>query len=287
MEWLHLILNLIALLLWVHWRNAPTSAVSAKNKTLGTRLKQFSLRIAHGSLGLLLLATLLVGRAWFYHQIAPEVDWQPRLTLIIYTPQITTNLSLPFAWADFGKQLAFSVVSFSNWLVLYNFVLVFFSVLKPDINEARGWRHFLRGQLGIIDRLPNLLKIPLTLILGASVHYGAAWWLLQLDIMPPQTPETLMHLSSGMAILDLRIVTWCAMTVLGLYTLNSYIYFGGQKFWKIIESSGQCLLRPFHLIPMKWGKVDFTPLAGLALTWGGVLLIQPEQLNWLYQRLVG
>jgi len=38
---------------------------------------------------------------------------------------------------------------------------------------------------------------------------------------------------------------------------------------------------------MKWGKVDFAPLAGLALAWGITLLIQPEQLNWLYQRLAG
>ena len=287
MEWLHLILNLTALLLWVHWRNTPTPAVSAKNKVFGTLLKHLSLRLARGSVGLLLLVALLVGRAWFYHRIAPEVDWQPRLTLITYTPQITADLSLPFAWADFGKQLAFSVVGFTSWLVLYNFVLVFCSVLKPDIDEARGWRHFLRGQLGIIDRLPNLVKILLTLTLGAGMHYGAAWWLMQLDIMPPQTPEALMHLAGGMAVLDLRIVAWCAMTLLGLFVLNSYIYFGGHKFWKIIESSGQCLLRPFHLFPLKWGKVDFAPLAGLALAWGSALLIQPEQLNWLYLRLTG
>jgi hypothetical protein len=287
MEWLHLILNLTALLLWVHWRNTPTPAVSAKNKVFGTLLKHLSLRLARGSVGLLLLVALLVGRAWFYHRIAPEVDWQPRLTLITYTPLITADLSLPFAWADFGKQLAFSVVSFASWLVLYNFVLVFCSVLKPDIDEARGWRHFLRGQLGIIDRLPNLIKIPLTLTLGAGVHYGAAWWLMQLNIMPPQTPEALMHLASGMAVLDLRVVAWCAMALLGLYILNSYIYFGAHKFWKIIESSGQRLLQPFLLFPMKWGRVDFAPLAGLALAWGSTLLIQPEQLNWLYQRLAG
>jgi len=287
MEWLHLILNLIALLLWVHWRNAPTSSVSVKNKTTGKSLKHLGRRLAHGSVGLLLLATLLVGRAWFYHRIAPEVDWQPRLTLITYTPQITADLSLPFAWADFGKQFAFSVVSFTSWLVLYSFVLVFFSVLKPDIVEARGWRHFLRGQLGIIDRLPNLIKPLLALIMGTGVHYGAAWWLMQLNIMPPQTPEALMHLAAGMAVLDLHIVAWFAMTVLGLYILNSYIYFGNHKFWKIIESSGKYLLEPFKLFPMKWGKVDFAPLAGLALAWGITLLIQPEQLNWLYQRLMG
>jgi len=287
MEWLHLILNLIALLLWVHWRNSSTPAISSKNKGFKACLKHLGLRLARDSVGLLLLAILLVGRAWFYHRIAPEVDWQPRLTLITYTPQITADLSLPFAWADFGKQLAFSVVSFASWLVLYNFVLVFCSVLKPDMDEARGWRHFLRGQLGIIDRLPNLLKIPLTLTLGAGVHYGATLWLMQLDIMPLKTPEALMHLAAGMAVLDLHIVGWCAITVLGLYILNSYIYFGNHKFWKFIESSGQCLLRPFHLFPMKWGNVDFAPLAGLALAWGITLLIQPEQLNWLYQRLMG
>ncbi len=96
-----------------------------------------------------------------------------------------------------------------------------------------------------------------------------------------------MHLASGMAVLDLRIVAWCAMALLGLYILNSYIYFGAHKFWKIIESSGQRLLQPFLLFPMKWGRVDFAPLAGLALAWGSTLLIQPEQLNWLYQRLAG
>jgi len=287
MEWLHLILNLAALLLWIHWRDVPVSTAPVKSKSPGVRFKRLGIRLARGSLGLLLLAMLLVGRAWFYHRIAPEVDWQPRLTLITYTPQITADLSLPFAWADFTKQLAFSLVSFAGWLVRYNFVLVFCSVLKPEIDEARGWRHFLRGQLGLLDRLPALVKIPLALALGAGVHYGAAWWLVGLGIMPALAPEALLHLAGGMAVLDLRIVAWCAMVVLSLFVLNSYIYFGKHKFWKIIEATGHGLLRPFRLFPMKWGRVDFAPLAGLALAWGCALLIEPEQLNWLYQRLLG
>ncbi|MBL69043.1 MAG: hypothetical protein CMO74_11435 [Verrucomicrobiales bacterium] len=283
MEWLHLILNLAALLLWIHWRHTPAHSSGSK----AGFFKRHGTRLARGSVGLLLLAILLVGRAWFYHRIAPEVDWQPRVTFIAFTPEFSAAFSLPFTWADFGKQLAFSVISFSGWLVLYNFVLVFASTIKPATEDARRWRYFLRSQLGFLDMLPAVLIVPLAILLGASVHYGSAWWLMQLGILPGQSPEALLHLASGMAVLNLRIVAWMALGVLGLYVLNSYIYFGEHKFWKIIDSSGQAMLSPLRLFPLQWGKVDFAPLAAMAAAWGGLLLMHPERLSWLYQRLIG
>ena len=53
--------------------------------------------------------------------------------------------------------------------------------------------------------------------------------------------------------------------VLGLHLLNSYIYFGRNPFWAYITAVASQLLRLFRRLPLRYTRIDFTPLIALVL----------------------
>jgi len=284
---LHLILNLAALLLWVHWRIGPPMQQTTRRRTTGAGLTQLLLRKARSSISLLLLLGLLAGRGWFYYAVAPDLDWQPRMSLVIFSLGNLQDMSLPFDHNVFEKQLAFSFISFLPWLVVFNFCILVLSVLRPDIKEAEGWNRFLRAQLGWLDWLPAILKIPIGLIAATGLFYGAALWLQRIIILPGEldTPFELAHFAADTTAIHLWHVSWFVMGLITLYYLNSYIYFGGHNFWKTLEATGKSLLWPLNLLPLRWGKLDLAPVIGIALTYGVSILLTPEWMAWIYQRL--
>tara|TARA_B100001123_G_scaffold16303_1_gene18466 strand:+ start:257 stop:1120 length:864 start_codon:yes stop_codon:yes gene_type:complete len=284
---LHLILNFVALLLWVHWRmGLPPQQASPKRST-GARVLQFLLRKALASISLILLTVVLLGRGWFYFAVAPDLSWQPHLDMVSFSLGEFQEWSLPFDRNVLEKQLAFSIVSFLPWLVVYNFCLVLLSVLRPDLKEAEGWNRFLRQQLGWLDWLPAVLKIPIAFLLAGCLFYASAAWMQRLEILTLGTNVELAHFAGDNAAVHLRHVAWFSMGLIVLYLFSNYVYFGGQNFWKCIEATGKSLLWVLQLLPLRWRKVDFAPLLGLALAFGVSVLLVPERMGWFYHRLAG
>jgi uncharacterized protein YggT (Ycf19 family) len=62
--------------------------------------------------------------------------------------------------------------------------------------------------------------------------------------------------------------------LLVLHLLNTHIYFGKQPFWNYVNATGRTLLAPLRKIPLRTGRVDFAPVAGLALTFLAAKLLQ-------------
>ena len=83
------------------------------------------------------------------------------------------------------------------------------------------------------------------------------------------------------------LARWFVIGLIVLYYLNSYIYFGRHNFWKTIDATVKSLLWPLNLLPLRWGKLDFAPLLGIGLTYGASMLLMPERVAWIYQRLTG
>ena len=82
--------------------------------------------------------------------------------------------------------------------------------------------------------------------------------------------------------LDLRATLYLIMTLLALYLLNSYVYFGERAFWKTVNESGKRLLRPLRILPLKMGKIDLAPFIAFAMAFGLSFVLRREQLaNWL------
>ena len=53
--------------------------------------------------------------------------------------------------------------------------------------------------------------------------------------------------------------------VLGLYLLNSYIYFGRHPFWAYVTAVAQPLLHPLRTLPLRFSRLDFAPVVAMVL----------------------
>ena len=82
--------------------------------------------------------------------------------------------------------------------------------------------------------------------------------------------------------LDLRATLYLIMTLLVLYLLNSYVYFGEQPFLKTVNESGKRLLKPLRILPLEMGKIDLAPFIAFVMAFGLSFALRREHLaNWL------
>ena len=68
------------------------------------------------------------------------------------------------------------------------------------------------------------------------------------------------------------------MNFYGIYTPTAM-----KPIWSYVNATAHTLLVPLKKIPLRMGKVDFAPVAGLALTFFAAEQIQ-KGLVWLYGR---
>ena len=55
------------------------------------------------------------------------------------------------------------------------------------------------------------------------------------------------------------------MGLLLVHLAASYVYLGASPFWDFVQSSASGFLAPLKWVPLRVGKIDFAPLAGLLL----------------------
>jgi len=53
--------------------------------------------------------------------------------------------------------------------------------------------------------------------------------------------------------------------ILVLHLLNSYVYLGNHPVWNFVNATARNLLSPLRWAPLRLGKVDFLPVAAIAL----------------------
>jgi len=53
--------------------------------------------------------------------------------------------------------------------------------------------------------------------------------------------------------------------ILFLSLLSSYVYLGNHWFWNFVAVTSRNLLAPLRWIPLRLGKVDFAPIAGMVV----------------------
>ena len=250
------ILNLAGLLLWLSWRSlrfdplgkrTPATLIGTLRRAEPQRLRRWHLLVA--------LAGLLFLRAVLYWQIGSGVGWAAgKLNLGV--------IELSFRSDYFGNILLFSLFSFGLTLGVFYLWMLLFSILAGP----EPFHRLVRLQLGPIDRLPSGIKFFLPLALVAPLWWLASWLLAWLAVVP-QPVSTLHRIEESLIIGLGSYLAWkfAAGALLVLHLLNSYIYFGKNPFWNYVTQEAQTLLRPFHAIPLRAGKVDFAPVVGIAL----------------------
>jgi uncharacterized protein YggT (Ycf19 family) len=275
MSFIDLILNLAGLLLWLKWRDKGQTLSSPGISLLGTLRKAGS---THRRIWFLAaLSTLLVLRPLLYWLLGSALNWTPRISLGV--------IAIPFRSDFFWRMFLFSLFSFCAALTIFYLCLLLLSILDEKNAPADPIQNLIRAELGKFDLLPAVLKlfVPwfVTLVLWCVVNkpLGA------LGMLP--APKSFVHLLEQGAIIGLGVyLVWeyLIVGILLLHLLNSYIYFGAWPFWIFIDNSARRILKLISWIPLRMGKIDFAPLAAMAL-----VIFAAEYgsrgLVWVYQRL--
>jgi len=255
------ILNLAGLLLWLNWRASKADPLGkSKPATLiGTLRRAEPANASRWHLAAVLGGLLLL-RALFYWQIGSAVAWAGKLDLGVTVLSFSSTLSGPML--SLLRMVVFSLFSFALTLGIFYFWLLLLSILGGPMPTHR----LVKIQLGRIDAWPRWVKLLLPLAVVALVWGLASWPLAWLHTIP-QPASMARRLAESLIIAVGSYLVWKFLiaALLTLHLLNSYIYFGKNPFWNYVNETAKKLLRPLEKIPLRTGKADFAPVAGIAL----------------------
>jgi uncharacterized protein YggT (Ycf19 family) len=256
------ILNLAALLLWLNWRSVRFDPLGRRTPAtlIGTLRRAEPMRIRRWHL-LAVFGGLLLLRAGLYWQIGAAVGWAAgKLDLGI----IVLSIPLREDWGGLGRACLFSLFSFGLTLGVFHLWLLLLSILAGP--EPPPFHRLVRMPLGAIDRWPRAVKCCLPLIATAVVWWLASWLLAWLQIIPPPvSPAHRLETSLVVGLGSYLCWKYVIAALLVLHLLNSYIYFGKHPVWLYVNAEAQTLLSLLRAVPLRAGRLDFAPIAGLVL----------------------
>jgi uncharacterized protein YggT (Ycf19 family) len=274
MNWVDLILNIAGLLLWMNWRAGKADLLGKRTPAtlIGTLRSAAPQPMRRWDVPVVLTALIFL-RAVLYWLIGPALRWSGILDLGL--------ISLSLRSDRFGRILLFSVLSFVLVLGIFYSWLLVLSLLRGP----KPVHDFVRMQLGRIDGWAAGVKWILPFFVTAIFWWLVSWALAWLQIIPQ--PSQAWRIEESLLIATQGYLIWKfpVALLLVLYLLSSYVYFGRHPLWNYVDATAQTLLRPLKGVPfLRIGKVDFTPVVGIAL----VFLIA-QLAGWgigmLYKRL--
>lgn len=256
------LLNVIGLVLWLSWRGAGRPPASRGAGTLLSNLKSANTRPPRRWAYLAALAGLILLRPLLYGAFAASIQWTPLLPL--------GSTALAFRADSLLRLELYSVLSFGwAWLVLQSWLLTLGLLVSGAASPADGWERAFRDFSGWPARLPRWLR-PLVPSVLAGIGWAAACLpLARLGVLPGMPQPAV--LAGQAAIVGLSVwlpLKWLLGLLLLLRLIYTYIYFATHPLWDLINRVGGRLLRPLHWLPIRFGKLDFTPLVAVALVWG-------------------
>jgi len=248
------ILNLAGLLLWLNWRAAKADPLGKLTPAtlIGTLRRAEPANAARWHLPAVLGGLLLL-RALFYWQIGSAVGWIGKLDLGVTAVYFHSNV--------FGQMLLFSIFSFARMFGIVYLWLMLLSILGGPMPTHR----LVKMQLGEIDGWPRWIKLLLPLAAIALIWGLASWPFAWLHPKPVMSASHRIEESVVIALGSYLVWKFLIAALLALHLLNSYIYFGKNPFWSYVNVMAKQLLRPLEKIPLRAGRVDFAPVAGIAL----------------------
>ena len=259
MSLINFILDIAGLLLWFSWRSIPFDPLArATPATLAgtvrraepTRLKRWHFLAA--------LFGLLLVRAFFYWQIGRAVNWTPRLDLGI--------IALAFRGNVFATALLFSISSFVRTWLVFHFWLLALACVNARGSERDPIQKMILLQLGKVGRWPRWILAILPVLVIALVWIAAYPLLVRAGVVNPVQSSA--HLLGQGALLGTAVyftVKNLIPVFLFLHLIGSYVYLGGSPFWDFVNGTSRRILRPLDRVPLRFGKIDFAPLAGIVL----------------------
>ena len=256
MSCIDFILNIAGLLLWLNWRavTPPTAApAGAAAPMLPRRADPPRARWRY----LLGLLALLLGRAVFYWQAGSSLKWDPRISI--------SFIALVFRSDLLGRMMLFSFLSFGVALGVFYLCLLLLSSVNASVSDADPAQRLVRLHLGPLERWPVVVKMLLPLAVTTGLWCALNPLLLWIGMAPPAPAWHLVAQGAVIGAAVYFILEYLLLGFLAFYVVNSYVYLGDFPLLTFVNTTSSRLLRPLKPLPLRVGRVDFAPLAGMAL----------------------
>jgi uncharacterized protein YggT (Ycf19 family) len=191
--------------------------------------------------------------------VGPAIDWTGSLNFGPITIFIRTE--------QFWLALLFSTLSFARALVLVYFWLLALCVINRNMTEPDVITRLIRLQLSHAAKWPVFVQATLPLLFLTAAWPGLHALLTHAGVtssLPSVGPLLLQGCLIGLGtFLSLK---YLILPLLFADLLARYIYFGRSPVWDFLNVTASNILTPLQRLPLRVGKVDFTPLVGIALT---------------------
>jgi uncharacterized protein YggT (Ycf19 family) len=277
---INVILNLAGVLLWFSWRSIPLDPLARTTPaTLAGTLRRAEPRRLQRWHLLAAIGALLLVRALVYWQLGAAVDWAP------HEHPGSLDIAIAFRSDNFVRMLLFSGLSFAITLGTCYLWLLLLSIVNGPRTDNDPVQKLVRLNLGGVDRLPGWVKSLLPLLVVGLSWYLLSLLLARLGIIPAANSKA-HRVEQALLVALSSYLSWRYLIggLLALYLFGSYVYFGDQPFWSFIALTGRKLLAPLNRVPLRFGKVDFAPVVGIALVFS-LGELAGRGLTALYERL--
>jgi len=253
------ILNLAAVLVWLSWRSIRFDPlVRTTPATLAGTLRRAEPRRRKGWHWLAGLAALLVLRAVLYHLIGPEADWKPSLDLYFVV--------LAFHSHVFLHAMLFSLLSFARILIICYFWLLILAVINRRNTEPDLLQKTLCLHLGPVARWPWLVQVLLPVALVTALWVAFHPLLMRMELVGRARSLASLAEQGGLVGLALYFsLQYLLPPFLLLHLVTTYVYLGTSPIWDFVGATARNLLAPLRWLPLRVGRLDFAPVAGVVI----------------------
>jgi hypothetical protein len=277
MAWLNLIPDLAALALWLNWlqlrsdplaKTGPASLAGTLRRAEVATPKRWKFPV--------LLAAVLLARAWLYLELSAVVNLTPKLQLGF--------INIPFRGDLPLHMMVFSVLSFAFVLAAFYLWMLLLSTVNSGLAGANPVQEMVRLQVKWLERWPRSLKLFCPFLLGGLAWLAFHPLLRWLAVVPGN--KSLAQLGTQAAVIGVGTYLVWKYLILGVllcHLVNAHVYLGSAPIWNYLDATARNLLSPLRWLPLRFGRVDLLPLLIMAIV---ILLAHfvehpPEKLYWL------
>ena len=258
MNLINWILNIACVFLWIDWRSGRTGRPQSV-LSIASALRSTARDSTRGLGSIAALLAILLVRPFFYYSIGSAVNWTGSLNFLA--------IAIPWRSDLLSRMFLFSTLSFAISLAIYySWLLLLAAINRPAGTAAAEevMHRFIRGQLGILYRIPWWIKLLLPSFVAAVSWMALTILLVDLDLLPAtQSSRALRGQAGAFALAAVLSWKWLLIVIFLVHLMNLYVYLGTHPIWPYLSETARKLLLPLSFVRI--GKFDLSPVIGIAV----------------------